>query len=141
MSLDIRFCPLLYGILLGLHGLAGLACLLFMPGPIFFCLLLLVLIVRSVFHVHRHHASGGNQRVVACQLGSREALLVLPRERRRCELPETIFWSELVLVLRFKPLALNRRSRWQPASWLILLPGALSEADHSRLRCYLCFQA
>ncbi|MCG8416197.1 MAG: hypothetical protein MI746_18415 [Pseudomonadales bacterium] len=138
MSLDCRYCPLTYISLLLLHGLALCASLLSIPWFLP-CLVISVAIGASALQLRREFSADGGKRIHSCQINARESLLLSPQEIIRCELPRTVYWSEFLLVLRFKTVPQQGGLERPRFRTLLLLPASLSDADHSKLRAYLRF--
>ncbi len=138
MNLDCRYSPFLYYSLILLHLLALGASLLAIPW-LLPCLMLSTAITASALRLRREFSLAGSKRIHTCQINARESLLLSQQGTTRCGPPSVIYWSEFLLVLRFRVVSQPADIEHPRPKTLLLGPESLSDADHGKLRSHLRF--
>lgn len=139
MSIRILYAPLTFWLLLLLHVLAAVA-IACTDLPLWLLLWLLLLVLFSARQAIQDYGPGSDKRIQACHISSTGVVLETGSASLSFNLLRIIFLSEFLVVLDFGRPREPGPTHGKRGHKLILLPGALQQADYCRLQRYLRFE-
>ena len=138
MVLHCLFSPIFCWGQICLHVTAAIA-VLFTELWLVSTLALWVAITLSAVALLQDYGPFSRMRIEECHIAPDHALLVSRSRRWRAALPQVLFISEFLILLRFHIEEADCDRASKGCKYLVLVPDSLSEADNCRLRRYLYF--